>query len=105
MKRGYGKPVFVKKGNLSAIAASSKVTGRTEITDSDRRLKTNITRIGTTVLDLPLYSFSYIGGTEKFAGVMAQDVLGVMPEAVVADAAGFYAVRYGMLGIRMQQAA
>jgi len=104
MKREYVKPVMVRKGNLTAIAAASKVTGDTSL-ESDRRLKKNISRIGTTVHDLPLYRFSYLGSDKVFTGVMAQDVLEVMPEAVVADAAGFYGVRYGMLGIRMQQAA
>jgi hypothetical protein len=40
-----------------------------------------------------------------FTGVMAQDVLGVMPQAVSRDATGFYSVDYGMLGIAMERAA
>ena len=68
---------------------------------SDSRLKENITRIGTTAHGLPFYSFSYLGKSEVYAGVMAQDVLGLMPEAVLMDTSGFYRVDYGKLGLRM----
>jgi hypothetical protein len=72
---------------------------------SDIRLKENILRIGTTVLGLPLYRFSYIGQEEVYSGVMAQDVLSVMPSAVSVGEKGFYRVNYGMLGIAMQRLA
>ena len=71
---------------------------------SDIRLKDDITRIGRTVYGLPLYRFRYKGGRDSFAGVMAQDVLGVMPEAVSLGADGFYRVNYGMLGISVRRA-
>jgi hypothetical protein len=58
-----------------------------------------------TVLGLPLYRFSYRGSDERFVGVMAQDVLGVMPAAVSRNAAGFYSVDYGTPGIEMPKAA
>ena len=51
---------------------------------SDRRLKTDIRRIGTGVLGLPLYVFRYLWdavGTVR-AGHMADEVALVMPEAV-----------------------
>jgi hypothetical protein len=99
MKKTYTKPILLRQGVLSRVTAVS-VDVR-----SDRRLKTNISRIGTTVFGLPLYRFSYRGSDDMFTGVMAQDVLGVMPQAVSRDAAGFYRVNYGMLGIEMQRAA
>lgn len=68
---------------------------------SDVRLKDNVSRIGTTALGLPFYTFRYIGKSEVYAGVMAQDVLEVMPEAVLLDPSGFYSVDYRRLGIRM----
>jgi hypothetical protein len=68
---------------------------------SDSRLKENITRIGTTAKGLPFYTFSYIGKSEVYAGVMAQDVLNVMPDAVLLDSSGFYKVDYAKLGLRM----
>jgi hypothetical protein len=101
MKKTYQKPVLVNQGILSRVAAQAGPS----LEPSDIRLKTNVSRTGTTVFDLPLYRFSYLGGDQMFTGVMAQDVLDVMPDAVSCDASGFYHVDYGMLGIEMQRAA
>lgn len=101
MKKTYAKPVLLKQGVLSRVVAGNG----SETAKSDRRLKTNVARIGTTVFGLPLYRFSYLGRKATFTGVMAQDVLGVMPQAVSRDATGFYSVDYGMLGIAMGNAA
>jgi hypothetical protein len=68
---------------------------------SDVRLKENVNRIGTTAQGLPFYSFSYIGQSSVYAGVMAQDVLAVMPEAVHLSDSGYYTVDYRKLGLRM----
>jgi len=65
---------------------------------SDVRLKEDIRQIGTTVHDLPLYTFSYRGQVGIYEGVMAQDVLAVRPDAVVVGADGFYRVDYAKLG-------
>ena len=70
---------------------------------SDMRLKKDIIRVGTTRYQLPLYDFSYINQPGRFEGVMAQDVLKVMPEAVSIGADGFYRVNYTMLGIEMKR--
>jgi Chaperone of endosialidase len=74
---------------------------RTQI--SDIRLKTNIHRIGTTVLNLPLYSFQYRNRAGTFVGVMAQDVLKVEPSAVSLGKNGYYMVDYGKLSIEMER--
>ncbi len=68
---------------------------------SDVRLKTDIERVGTTVYGLPLYRFRYESGRERFEGVMAQDVLQVMPDAVMVGEDGYYRVKYAQLGIKM----
>ncbi len=68
---------------------------------SDLRLKQDITRVGTTVLGLPLYTFHYSFKPGLFEGVMAQDVLNIMPEAVSLGPDGYYRVNYEMLGIKM----
>ena len=73
-------------------------------TTSDVRLKTDIEQVGTTVYGLPLYRFRYKTGPERFQGVMAQDVLQVMPDAVVRGEDGYYRVKYAELGIRMTRA-
>lgn len=71
---------------------------------SDVRLKTDIEQVGTTVYGLPLYHFRYKTGTDRFEGVMAQDVLEVMPDAVAVGADGYYRVKYAQLGIKMTRA-
>jgi hypothetical protein len=71
---------------------------------SDRRLKEDIERVGRDErTGLNLYLFSYIDDPEKrrFMGVMADEVLDYMPEAVSRDANGFMRVDYKMLGIEM----
>jgi hypothetical protein len=70
---------------------------------SDARLKDRIVPIGSTLHGLPLYRFHYKGAAQAYAGVMAQDVLEVMPQAVTVDADGFYRVNYAMLGIMMER--
>ena len=70
---------------------------------SDIRLKTDIHRIGTTVLGLPLYRFQYRNQIGVYVGVMAQDVLKVEPSAVSIGANGYYMVDYGKLGIAMER--
>jgi len=66
---------------------------------SDRRLKCDIVRVGTTpVLGLPLYAFSYVWDRGKrVIGVMADEVARVRPSAVVDHPSGFKAVDYGQI--------
>jgi Chaperone of endosialidase len=58
--------------------------------------------VGTTAHNLPLYAFRYIGKDEQYEGVMAQDVLEVMPSAVSVGEDGYYRVNYEMLGIELR---
>ena len=62
---------------------------------SDRRLKSNIVRIGTHPLGIGIYEYDIFGGRER--GVMADEVLKVMPEAVMTADNGYMMVNYGML--------
>lgn len=70
---------------------------------SDLRLKEDVRRVGTTVLGLPLYHFKYVGKPETYEGVMAQEVLEVMPSAVSRGEDGYYRVNYMALGTTMRQ--
>jgi hypothetical protein len=79
----------------------SGAIGDSTVIRSDRRLKQYVKWVGALPNGLSLYSFQYIWGGPTFVGVMAQDVLGVMPDAVVTGLDGFYRVDYEMLGIRM----
>ena len=90
--------------NSNSTNPTSPPAGRGNgVTLSDFRLKTNIRRVGTTVLGLPLYDFQYINQPGVFEGVMAQDVLKVKPAAVSVGTDGFYRVNYDVLGIAMKR--
>jgi hypothetical protein len=82
----------------SLIGAGGALGGAGIMAASDRRLKKNIKRIGTHVLGIGLYTWDYLWG-EPFAGVMADEVEQVMPEAIVMHPSGFKMVNYLMLGL------
>ena len=62
---------------------------------SDRRLKSNIIRIGTHPLGIGWYEYDIAGMRQQ--GVMADEVATVRPEAVMTMADGYDAVDYGRL--------
>lgn len=64
---------------------------------SDRRLKKDLKQISTHKLGIPIYEFSYLWDDIKHVGVMAQDLLKVLPEAVHKHPNGYYMVNYGLL--------
>ena len=74
-----------------AGAASSGATAL-----SDKRLKSNIILLGQHPLGIGWYEYDIQGRREQ--GVMAQEVLEVMPEAVSTGADGFYRVNYNLVG-------
>ena len=68
---------------------------------SDIRLKTEVTRVGTAPSGLPLYHFRYVGQSQVYQGVMAQDVLAARPDAIVDLPFGYMGVNYAKLGLTM----
>ncbi len=70
---------------------------------SDRRLKTNVTRIAVHSAGFGIYRFKYLWSDTEYIGVMAQEVLEAMPEAVVHGDDGFLRVDYAALGMRMER--
>lgn len=60
---------------------------------SDRRLKRDITRIGTAENGLPIYRFHYIWSEEWMIGFMADEVQGRFPDAVF-EVGGYLMVDY-----------
>lgn len=68
---------------------------------SDRRLKENISRVGTYPNGLPMYEFNYRDGKQRLRGVMSDDVRAKYPEAVTV-VSGFDAVNYRMIGVEME---
>lgn len=71
-------------------------TGASMFMASDRRLKTDIQRIGTTDGGLPMYTYRYKGEDAMQMGVMAQDVEKVNPDAV-REFGGYKAVNYALV--------
>jgi hypothetical protein len=101
------KPSALGVGDDAAKAPSITVLGPcvgddTEV-PSDIRLKEDVRRVGTTVFGLSLYQFRYRGKLETYEGLMAQEVLKVMPDAVSVGADGFYRVNYRALGTTMRR--
>lgn len=62
---------------------------------SDRRLKSNIKRVGTHRLGIGIYEYDIFN--ERQRGVMADEVENVLPAAVTTDSSGYKMVNYGML--------
>lgn len=84
-------------GTLGAIAAPTSVAAEVAMLGgmfSDRRLKSNIRRVGTHRLGIGIYSYD-IGGLHQI-GVMADEVEKVRPDAVK-EIAGYKFVAYGRL--------
>lgn len=111
-----GKAAVTAPAAALLLAASSRpsaaqvvpTSGNRDLGDStsqtsDIRLKEDILRVGATAHGLPLYRFRYIGQPAIYEGVMAQDVLAVMPEAVVTAEDGTMRVKYGMLGVEFRR--
>ena len=74
---------------------------------SDRRLKRDIVKVGVDEnTGINLYEFNYIDDPDhRYVGVMADEVLDVMPEAVHTDWKGYMAVNYTKLGIEFKEVA
>jgi hypothetical protein len=68
---------------------------------SDARLKQDLERVGELANGISLYRFRYRFGSDVFVGVLAQEVRGVVPEAVHVGPAGLMRVDYERLGTRL----
>lgn len=64
---------------------------------SDRRLKTDIRRVGEVQPGIGMYEYRFCGSTDRHVGVIAQEVAQVRPDLVREHASGFLQVNYGGL--------
>jgi hypothetical protein len=89
-------------GQLSTgqISAGYNAVTNTIGSWSDVRMKENITPVGTEK-GFNIYEFNYLGGTQRYQGVLAHEVYETHPEAV-GEREGFLTVNYDMLGIKMR---
>jgi hypothetical protein len=79
-------------GNLLGAGAQ---LGSAAFMFSDRRLKSNIKRVGTHAIGVGIYDYTMLGMTQR--GVIAQEVEAVRPDLVKRHANGYLMVNYGGL--------
>ena len=70
---------------------------------SDRSLKENIKKLGDSPSGIGIYKFNYIGHAKKYIGAMADDVMKVVPEAVVTMANGYFNVNYNLIDVQFKE--
>ncbi|MBB3300226.1 hypothetical protein FHT72_004185 [Rhizobium sp. BK077] len=98
------QPAFTRSENSSSGNSGSGGGGSSSSSGgswSDRRLKTDIRRLGISAEGIPVYAFRYVWGGPIFVGTMAQDLLEIRPEAVIDTGTGYYMVDYDKLDIAM----
>lgn len=93
----YNQQVASQNQNMSNLFGLGGSLGAALITHSDIRLKRNIELIGKTPCGLNVYEYQYIWSDKKEAGVMAQEVEKLIPEAVITASNGFKMVNYAMV--------
>lgn len=95
---------FAMEG-ISVRPAHAQVGSSSNITFSDRRLKKNISRVGSHMCGFGIYRFNYIWSDTPYVGVIAQEVLERVPNAVTSLPGGYLAVDYAALGMTMTREA
>jgi hypothetical protein len=90
-QNAYNQNVASQNANTAGLFS----LGSAAIGLSDRRLKTTIQRIGTHKLGVGIYEYDIMGKHD--VGVMAQEVINVLPEAIHIHPSGYMMVDYGRL--------
>lgn len=88
----YQQQLQSRSQGLGSIFGLAGTLGAAAI--SDRRFKGNIRRIGTLANGLATYVYNYIGDKAQQFGVMAQEALNIVPEAVGVTDNGVLYVNY-----------
>lgn len=101
----YGGGYNVANGMISGNGLSPQVYNPTAAANglawSDKRLKENITLLGSEN-GYPVYSFNYKGDSDKYIGVIAQEIAEIKPDAVD-EVCGYLAVNYSKLGVEFRR--
>ena len=69
---------------------------------SDIKLKENIIKVGNSPSGINVYEWNYIGKSQRYRGVLAQELLESHPEAVTMCPNGFLGVYYGKIDVKME---
>ena len=70
---------------------------------SDRRLKTDIKNIGTSLKGYNIYRYKYLDQPEEYIGAMADEVLKKNPKAVYRMDNGFLGVDYSQIDVEFRE--
>lgn len=119
-KQVYVRPNLISYGSVTVLTKGGgasppeNTTGNNPVTcsqnsaksclPSDIRYKQDIVRMGSHKAGFGIYLYEYRSafqshfGYGKFLGVLAQEVIECLPEAVVANDSGFFSVDYGVIG-------
>lgn len=84
-----------KTDHTGQILGSAATLGMMALMMSDKRLKSNIKRIGTHAKGFGIYLYKIFGGWQ--VGVLAQEVKKIVPAAVHRHPSGYYMVNYSVL--------
>ena len=69
---------------------------------SDIKLKENIIKVDNSPSGINIYEWNYIGKSQRYRGVWAQELLESHPEAVTMCPNGFLGVYYGKIDVKME---
>ena len=69
---------------------------------SDIKLKENIIKVDNSPSGINIYEWNYIGKSQRYRGVLAQELLESHPEAVTMCPNGFLGVYYGKIDVKME---
>ena len=89
---------------IAGTAASIYTANPAGIFSSDLELKDNIVRKGRSPKGFPIYEFNYKHEpNHRYQGVMGQDLLELMPSAVVETDNGYLAVDYSQIDVEFKE--
>jgi len=93
----YGQEVAQANAfNQGLFTLGGAAIGAPTGTFSDRRLKSNIVRIGTHPIGIGIYEYDIFSTRQR--GVMADEIEQIVPEAVSDHGSGYKIVNYAMIG-------
>lgn len=100
MARWQGREAQAASENqmYTGAASTAAMLAALYLMGSDRRMKTDIKRVGSLPNGLPTYRYKYKGEDVSRLGVMSDDVREFMPDAVVVGEDGLDRVNYAMIG-------
>jgi len=90
--------IYDSDGNFTEEYRQSQTGG-----GSDIRIKENIVKVSQSPSGLNIYEWNYKSApNSRYRGVMAQEVMKVVPEAVYAEKDGFLSVYYNLIDVNME---